>query len=152
MIVVKDNIVFSNNDVTINVCNMRIARNFFTIRVTLHTNMKTENIELIFDSIEACLHNAVGTIYIEMDVVQCELISLIQLEQISRKLGTLRKLLSQKLVATFIRCSNDTYWARGIYGTLISFFKTLYVPVKPYEFYFTEKDRISLYTKYETKA
>ena len=152
MIVVKDNNVFSNNDVTISVYNLQISRNFFAIKVTLHTNIKTETICLVFDSIEACLNNANDTIYIEMDIANCELISLSQLEQISRKLGTLRRLLSQKLVATFIRCSNDTYWAKGMYGTLISFFKTLYTPVKPYEFYFTEKDRISLYTKYEAKA
>lgn len=152
MIVVKYNKVFSNNEVTISVYNLKISRNFFAIKVTLHTNIKTKTIDLIFDSIEACLKNASDTIYIEMDVVDCELISLSQLEQISSKLGTLRKLLSQKLVATFIRCSNDTYWAKGVYGALISFFKTIYTPVKPYEFYFTEKDRISLYTKYETKA
>ena len=146
---VKNNEVYASADLSINIIQSRYERDFFTIRLTLHKNLTSESIAIIFESVKACLLNSDGRMYIELDVVKCELLSLNQLEIIGRNLSSLRPLLMEKLVASFIKCSDDTYNCRGIYGSLVTFFQTLYKPVRPYDFFFTDEDRSALYHKYE---
>ena len=150
MIILSNEIVYSNNEVDVHISNIQLQRSFFTLKVTLQKNMNNETIGIISDSIETFLTNANGTVYVVMNIVNCDFISLRQLEKIGNKLISLKPLFSKKLVATFIKCSNDIYWAKGIYSTLISFFRTLYTPVKPYEFFFDDNDLENLYNKFES--
>lgn len=142
-------VVYTSSKVTVTIMKKNMHRSFFVLRVTLHKTIQTDTLHIIFDSVEAGLKNTTDTMYIEMDVVACDFISLSNLETISNRLHAMRSLIANKLNATFIKCSDDSYYGRGIYGTLLAFFRSLYTPIKPYDFYCNENDLLRLYTKYE---
>lgn len=125
------------------------ARKFFTLNVTTKSTVTTDTIKLWAGICRNFLTTATDKVYIHMDIKDTEIVTIQQLSLVASELNSMKSLIDNRLMCSIFTMSDDTYFARGVAGTLKTFFNTVYTPVRPIEFVQKDATLIDIMVKYE---
>lgn len=128
----------------------RSTRKFFILNVKTKSVVTTDTINLWAGICKNFLKTATDKVYIHMDIKDTEIITIQQLSLVASELNTMKPFIEQRLICSIFTMSDDTYFARGIAGTLKTFFNTVYTPVRPIEFVHKKDTVQTIIEKYES--